>query len=981
MSSVGRAEGTATLSNTQALRSGTVLYVDIIDESVETIRWTGVGTVEVVAPDLGAVATLGSGDSTASLAGHGSGAYRVTVGSSQQVFTDWDVAVVGATDGAGRLYSYDWRFNAGAFSESRATTASFYALVPGGAPGTDAVIELQLDGLAGYVYSINANGIGVDGPDGGRSVSQSGHTVTPQYPIYLSPPSIGNYNAIEPEVYDLQYAGGTSTDIDGNAMTPCTQLVPGGTTGTFLFSTNSEGSYHLQCDLNGDGNFDNTTDDDLLLIGSTTVGLNAVEWDGMHQGNAVATGAYDCRVRVTMGEFHYVGSDIETSYPGMRMHEVHFDGNRSPLTMYWNDTAVQGNAVTMPNGQQGLESTGGAGIFSDAYTTDTLPNVNARSWGMFQGNGKGNVALLDTYTWLADVTTSSIQVTAADPLVDTDGDGLGDFEEECAYGTDPADPDTDGDGTLDGPQYGNGATSGDGGGLESNGRLASSLARRAIERSRMSTMPRPRAGTTGNLPALAPAAGVLGTAIVEVTPSDLVDLTNATDVYALDYLSDQGERLGSVLLVETVGGVYEHSKVVCDRASGARLSDLATIDVGGRTLLHATATNPGQRSVDHLATFALHEQADASASLYSYWLTSHYPNPDAEQRVIRVQTWSKTPGGEIQLARAVIDAANARYSTLGAAGDEALVDDEDVAAGLPDERTTRVTTLPAAVMRQGQVLGGSLVLELDALRAGGALSLRTVTLDENAQSETVTERPLTDEQRAGLLTVDVGRALDVTVELLRDGVVEDQLWLSDGAWAAYDDALWGGTTTADFSRSECTPRAPTVDAAEAVVALAGCARTTATVTDDDGFGGVARHLSRPLSLDGLAAVRAHVTNPRSTRMCIHDPAGTAYCTTVGATPTGEWLDVPLARFTTTAADAARTPAAITLVTMTAEHRGAVALEVSGLTLSDTAPPSEPQETSGCAVDSDGRGNPVVIGLWLLLLGLGRRSARRAIGRG
>ena len=52
-------------------------------------------------------------------------------------------------------------------------------------------------------------------------------------------------------------------------------------------------------------------------------------------------------------------------------------------------------------------------------------------------------------------------------------------------------------------------------------------------------------------------------------PTDLPGLTNAKSVAAADYLDESGQRVASLLLVETQGEVYEHSKMLCDRAGAA----------------------------------------------------------------------------------------------------------------------------------------------------------------------------------------------------------------------------------------------------------------------------------------------------------------------------------------------------------------------------------------------------------------------------
>lgn len=966
LSTTAFAEGTEQLNTTQALRAGTVLQVDVFASDVETIRWVGNGVATVSAPDGTAVTVLSSGESTGSLAAYGVGAYRVIPSNDQIVFATWDVSVNNATSDGGRLHSYDWGFNAGSFAESRATNASFYAIVPGGAAGESSVIELQLNGLAGFVYNINANRIGVDGFGGGRSVPMSGNTVSPEFPIYLNPPDASTYSASSPQVSDLTFIGGTSVDANGDPMTPCSQVVPGEGTGSFQFNTNTEGTLHLQCDLDGDGDFRIDDDSDLLLVGETVSGLNTVNWDGQHNGAPIETGTYECRVRVNVGEFHYVGSDIETSYPGLRLYEVHSDETRSPLTMFFNDAAVQGNAQQMPNGAMPLTSSSAAGIYPMAYATDPIPNATSRSWGNWNSVGKGNMAYLDTYTWLASSTSSNVTLTVVDATTDSDGDGAGDFEEDCVFGTDPLDPDSDDDGVSDGDQFGGGATSGGGNGLESNGKLAARLAQRAILRSRVTPGPTVLHRAATLLEQLAPPAGLLGVGSADSTPGDLVDLTSASDVFARDYFDADGNRIGGILILETVGGVYEHSKVVCDRSQGAVLDDIVISRIGEHDVVRAKLVRDGGQVVDRMASFSIHEgHTDNGAGLFSYWLTSEYPEVNPGARATRVQVWSSVPGGETILAREVLGRAESLHGALSKPGDKALRSDEAIDRGDTPPEAAPSAHLPSHYFSQGSKLGNNLYLTLAAPAdiPLEALSLRVVGLAEDAVTEETLEFPLHAETGAAELDLEVGSVLDVTVEIVANGEVQDRLWLSDGAWAPYDDSLWGGTTDVSFSRSDCTPRTSSGE-----LELSGCATISANVEGDTAFAGVARHFARPLALAGYRTLSAHIDSDRDVRLCAQTTEGAVHCRDLGTVE--GYVDLALTDLLNddgvglTAADE------VTLVTFSSEQPGSVSTEVSALSLSSVPVPAAANDDAaaagGCSVIPSQQRAP---GAWLFFLAI------------
>jgi MYXO-CTERM domain-containing protein len=477
-----RGEGSAETGNNQGLYASTNLRVDILDDTAETFVWTGDGNVTVRGPSNTVVGIYTSGQVITPLAGI-TGAYQVNPNTDQfQLdidgfvvgFTAWDLTVyLGGVPQPGRVWADAWFFNAGTFWDTAATNASFYGLVPGGQPGNHGVIELDLDGMAGYMYEVRGNRSGADnnGISPGLSVPQGvGFFAVQEFPIYLNVPEVANYAISTPTVGGFGFSGGPMG---------CDVVVSGQTTGDFTFTTDVIGTYHVVCDLNHDSVFDITDTADLHLIGTTTVGTNTLTWDGLdNTGAVVPNGAYQCVVQVMVGEFHYVGTDIETSYPGFRMYEVDSVGTRTPLHMFWNDTLVQANAIPMRNADLGAETSGAGGLLSGAYGSVATPHGeffagNARAWGDFGDTiippsdhlGKGDYALLDTYSFLDSVSSPPLNMRVIDGTLDTDGEGLTDYQELCILGTDETNPDTDGDGVNDAEETNSGNprdTDGDG---------------------------------------------------------------------------------------------------------------------------------------------------------------------------------------------------------------------------------------------------------------------------------------------------------------------------------------------------------------------------------------------------------------------------------------------------------------------------------------------------------------------------------------
>lgn len=434
------AEGSLEIGGNQDLLAATDMGVDIT-QSGEVITWVGAGALTITNPAGTVVAVLTTGQSYSSTQ---TGVHELEMTADQTGVWSVTVTRTGVPQ-LGRLFSLNWQFNAGSFAASAATNTSFYAIVPGGSSADTAVVQIQFEGLAGNIYQIVANQDGVNGANGRSVPTGAGNTVFIEYPMYVNPPAVATYTSVTPTISNFQFDGGNS----------CNNVIPAVTTGDFTFDTNVEGNYRIVCDLNTDGVFDYTSDSDVTIVGSATAGTNTASWSGVDNvGNPVPPGDYQCIVLVTVGEFHYVGIDIETSYPGFRLFELNSVFSRSGLPMFWNDADVQANAVAMPNGDISPVSSGLAGINSGSFAAATAPHGqtnsgNARAWGNFASGGKGDLAYLDTYTFLDSASTAPITVTTLTGTENGDSDGLTDYEEECIVGSNPAVDDTDGDGIPD----------------------------------------------------------------------------------------------------------------------------------------------------------------------------------------------------------------------------------------------------------------------------------------------------------------------------------------------------------------------------------------------------------------------------------------------------------------------------------------------------------------------------------------------------
>jgi hypothetical protein len=455
-STTTRAEGSAELGGNGRLQTTTPLRVDIIDATTERIRWRGDGTLLVRTSTGVDVVTLADGETTGSLAATGPGVYELVLGANQNGTeadpgqpgnANFDVAVVdeaGNVVGTGRLFANLWNFVLGDRGQVRALDHSFFALVPA-AQGTDSIVEVDFAGLNGNAHTFAMNSTGAAARNDGRSSPASANAAVPQFPLYLNPPAKSRGGALTPTVSGLRFvasADGPACDTAGEAAG-----------GFFTFETDAVGVAHVTCDLDGDGVASLVGLNDLNLLAGTTPGTNAIAWDGTNgHGEVVPPGDYRCKVFVAVGELHFLGVDVETSFPGLRMYEVS-GADKTPLRMFWDDSLLPFDDVLMPNGEPGLLTSGPDGVLSSPQAEAPTPNVSARSWGNFGANGKrGNDELTDTYAFARASLDAVLNLDVLPDGLDDDGDGVANVDELCTFGSDPLDTDSDDDGVGDGDE-------------------------------------------------------------------------------------------------------------------------------------------------------------------------------------------------------------------------------------------------------------------------------------------------------------------------------------------------------------------------------------------------------------------------------------------------------------------------------------------------------------------------------------------------
>ncbi|MCB4799406.1 DUF6923 family protein [Neotamlana laminarinivorans] len=356
--------------------------------------------------------------------------------------------------------------------------------------------------------------------------------------------------------------------------------------------------------------------------------------------------------------------------------------------------------------------------------------------------------------------------------IDDDGDGLVDCEDpSCSgYASCPVIEVTS-------------TSSSNEGGLESNNRLAQQISKRNFNRSKTSykfnkttakKLVKPTSyGKTktgkGNggasLRDFIPFGTINEDEVIEATPSDLIGITNAVDIYSVDYLKND-ETIASILLLETENGVYEHTKYICDRLLGAELISVSTLQIKDQPFIRALIRNPEGALEFALSFSATSTNNDANFGIESHWTLDKYTD---NAGFYNFQIWSNSLDDLLALSDEVLNLLEAQQPISGYSN----------------------STPPTVFVRKGNYRNGKLDLQIvntnrtDAVAFDGGLRATETETVEN-----VTTSIDLDGNFITSLEVDAGNLFDIGFRI-GDGIATpDDLFMSDGPWG-YDDAASG----------------------------------------------------------------------------------------------------------------------------------------------------------------------------------------------
>lgn len=378
--------------------------------------------------------------------------------------------------------------------------------------------------------------------------------------------------------------------------------------------------------------------------------------------------------------------------------------------------------------------------------------------------------------------TAPVPQEDCDNGIDDDGDGLIDCEDPSCSGFGSCE-------VIEPPVSG-----GDGGGLESNNRLSEQINKRNFNRAKSgytfnrNTAPRferpqsylqRNASNTFTLEDFIPVGTIGETEAINSSPTDLLEITNATEIFAVDYMNVD-TPIATILALKTEDGVYEHTKYICDRLLGGELIAVSTININEQQFIKSVIKNPDGTYEFVLSLSAKVINNDTEFAVESHWNLDKY---EENTTFYNFQIWANTVDDLYLLGAEVLNLL---------AIEKPITDYNN-------------SEPPVVFVRKGKYENGGLDLEIINNNA-----TQTVNFDagyrtsETAEFNTLNMDIDLNGQYLTNIRVETGRLFNIGFRI-GDGITTpDDLFMSDGPWGIDDSQESTTVTTYEVTANDYT---------------------------------------------------------------------------------------------------------------------------------------------------------------------------------
>jgi hypothetical protein len=314
-------------------------------------------------------------------------------------------------------------------------------------------------------------------------------------------------------------------------------------------------------------------------------------------------------------------------------------------------------------------------------------------------------------------------------------------------------------------------TSASGSGLESNGKLASLIAKRNFNRKKSGVILNRKnvqnqynksnqlnlKSSSAALQSYLPDTGMYGDETAHVSsPTDLLEITNAEEVFSLDmYKGDK--RVSAVLATKTKGKVYDHSKAICDRLNNSSLEDVRSVTVRGHKIISSKIKRLSSKK-EYTLSFSV-KLGDTSNELFSIWNIDEYPEGD----YYNFQIWGSSFSQVFTIANHILDKFTAEKTFTSVAIED---------------------NVPTVFVKSGYYEKGQVHLNLINKNKSNLVTFNAnISETEIASSIPMTKTIALNGQWNESITISTGALFDIGFSLSTDASTQkDALYLADGPW-------------------------------------------------------------------------------------------------------------------------------------------------------------------------------------------------------
>jgi len=243
------------------------------------------------------------------------------------------------------------------------------------------------------------------------------------------------------------------------------------------------------------------------------------------------------------------------------------------------------------------------------------------------------------------------------------------------------------------------------------------------------------------------------------TPTDIISITNAKEVVSVDYTLN-GSCKAVVFATTTRSAIYDHTKSVCDRLKGAQVINMDSVLINGMSLLRFGLKYEDGHTENIICFSASTNPARSTIAIQSNWLRSAYI---IEDQMFNFQVWSVSDELSSEITNKI----------LGQLQQIAILEPLKKSNFLPD-------TYFVSAKRDGENL--EMKVQNTLVGTSGYFEL----LEKANEQSIVTTRKIPfsfSSIQSNSLQIPVSDAFETTVKIFVNNQLQDEVFLSDGAWS------------------------------------------------------------------------------------------------------------------------------------------------------------------------------------------------------